>query len=231
MEARAPGEAGGGTDRDAEAHVLHGAQLGTEPTGLENGCPLEGDDNRLRVEQCNRPRDDVVPPEEARALELGHHADASRGQLEHLGECGDAELAELHERAPTERARRRRQAVELEIVEDDEPSVARCLDVELHIVRPHADRALERRERVLGLVEGRAAVRDHDHPSRRWTRATSIRGTSSSAWASRFDGSVPVTARQRRPARLADAIPASVSSNATTSTGRRSASRSSSARR
>ena len=67
------------------------------------------------------------------------------------------------------------QPVEREIVEDDEPAVARRLDVELDEVGSHFDRALERRQRVLLLVVGRAPMGDHPH------QAITVRGATLAA--------------------------------------------------
>ena len=86
------------------------------------------------------------------ALQLRHHADPAAGQLEDVVERRNPVLAELGGGPPAERAAERRQAVEVEVVEDDELAVRRDLDVELDEVRAELDRPLERRQRVLALA-------------------------------------------------------------------------------
>ena len=65
-----------------------------------------------------------MPPVEVRALQLRHDADPPARQVEHLLERRDSVLAQLGERATTERAAQGRQPVEVEVVKDDERTVA-----------------------------------------------------------------------------------------------------------
>ena len=168
------------------------------------------------AEERDRPADDVVPPVEVRALELRHDPDPPARQLDDVLERRDSVLAQLGERTAAKRPAERRQPVEVEIVEDDEGAVGRGLHVELDEVGPQLDRPLERRERVLALVGGGAAMGDHPrHPTSDRTSSRSIASTMPSAAASRSSGSVPRTAMQRSPAPRAESTPASVSSNAT----------------
>src|SRR5439155_16688991 len=87
----------------------------------------------------------VVPTVAARSLQLCHHRDPAAAEVEHL----------LEQRIPVLRARR--------VVRDDQAPVAVAADVELDVVGAVGDRPLEGGERVLRLVPGRAAVRDHEH--------------------------------------------------------------------
>ena len=143
--------------------MLHGAELGPQPSRLEDRASRERDDDGVGREEPHRPGDDVVAAVEPGALQLGHDADSPGGQLEHLLEGRDPELPQLDQRACPERPAGGGEPVEPEVVEDDEPAVARGLDVELDVVGADLDRALERGEGVLELVVRRAAVGDDDH--------------------------------------------------------------------
>src|SRR6185312_3524014 len=211
-----------GADRDAEPYVLEEAEVGPAPLPLEECTAREREQDVVWAEKRRGPAGDVVKAVEVRRLELGHHADPSAGEVEDVLERRDGVLAQLCEWSFPEWAAERREPVEIDVVEDDEGAVGRDLDVELDEVRADGDRPVECREGVLPLLRRRAAVGDDPrHPTSDWTSSTSIASTMPSAAASRSSGCVPRTARQRRPAARADATPASVSSNATTSRGAR----------
>src|SRR4029079_4285181 len=93
--------------------------------------------------------------------------------------------------------------------------------VELDEVGAELDGALERGEGVLGMLRRGSAVRDDDHlASRRRIKSTSIVSEISSASPRRLGARVAVPAPPPPPpAALAEAIPASVSSNTRTSAG------------
>ena len=194
-------------DARDEADVLHRAEPGRRTAHRTSARRLEANDDRVVVEQLERPLDDLVAAVAVRRLQLDHDADAAAAQVEHLRErrVGGAPAA-----GP--------------VVGDDELAVGPGVHVELDVVGAELDRALERRQRVLGQPAPRAAMGDDEGRSRVQEAphdATSMPVDQlvgrREAVAARASSSIASSASRARA--RAEATPASVSSKATASAG------------
>ena len=182
--------------------MLHRPQLGPQRPHPGRRTGLEADDDRILVEQRERPLDQPVPPVAVRRLQLDHHPDPAPAQIEHL-----------RERRESRRAAGR-------VVRDDQLAVGRACtssstkSAPISIARSNAGSVFSGSSAEAprwAITSGRVTG-----SRRRRTTSTSIASISSSAFPSRRrERSAHGDAAHPGPGRRGD--PDSVSSNATAS--------------